>query len=112
VEAASLAKDKFLAVLSHELRTPLSPVLLTAETLLRRADIAEPVRKSLEVISRNIGTAAHFIDDLLDLTRISRGKLEIAAESLDLHEAVDGAVQVCEFEIQAKHQRLIVALAV
>ena len=111
VEAASLAKDKFLAVLSHELRTPLSPVLLAAETLLRRADLAEPVRESLEVISRNIRTAAHFIDDLLDLTRISRGKLEITAESLDLHEAVQGAVQICEAEIQGKHQRLIVTPA-
>ena len=110
VEAASIAKDNFLAVLSHELRTPLSPVLMSAHTLLRRTDLGEPVRESLEMISRNIKTEAHFIDDLLDLTRISRGKLEITAESMDLHKAVQSAVQICEPEIQAKRQRLIVAL--
>ena len=110
VEAASVAKDNFLAVLSHELRTPLSPVLLAAQTLLRRGDLAESVRESLEMISRNVQTEAHFIDDLLDLTRISHGKSEITAESMDLHEAVRGAVQICESEIQVKHQRLLVAL--
>jgi signal transduction histidine kinase len=62
------------------------------------------------MISRNIKTAAYFVDDLLDVTRISRGKMEVAAESMDLHEAVQGAVQICEPEIQAKNQSLIVAL--
>ena len=62
------------------------------------------------MISRNVQTDAHFIDDLLDLTRISRGKSEITTESMDLREAVRGAVQICESEIQVKHQRLFVAL--
>jgi two-component system, chemotaxis family, CheB/CheR fusion protein len=110
VEAASRAKDNFLAVLSHELRTPLSPVLMATQTLLRQADLAEPVRKTLEMIYRNVKIEAHFIDDLLDLTRISRGKMEIAFESVDLYEAVRGAVQICEQEIQGKHQKLTVAL--
>jgi two-component system, chemotaxis family, CheB/CheR fusion protein len=104
VEAANLAKDNFLAVLSHELRTPLSPVLMATQTLLRQVDLAGPVRKTLEMISRNVKIEAHFIDDLLDLTRISRGKLEITFESMDLHEAMRGAVQICEPEIQAKHR--------
>jgi two-component system, chemotaxis family, CheB/CheR fusion protein len=110
VEAASIAKDNFLAVLSHELRTPLSPVLMATETFLRQVDLAEPVRRTLEMISRNVKIEAHFIDDLLDLTRISHGKLEIALKSMDLHEAVRGAVEICESEIRAKNQNLIVAL--
>jgi two-component system CheB/CheR fusion protein len=56
VEAAGVAKDNFLAVLSHELRTPLSPVLMAAQTLLRRGDLAESFRESLEMISRNVQT--------------------------------------------------------
>jgi two-component system CheB/CheR fusion protein len=83
VEAASIAKDNFLAVLSHELRTPLSPVLMATETLLRQVGLAEPVRKTLEMISRNVKIEAHFIDDLLDLTLTSRGKLEIALKSME-----------------------------
>jgi signal transduction histidine kinase len=62
------------------------------------------------MISRNVQTEAHFIDDLLDLTRLWGGKSEITAQSMDLHEVVRGALQICESERQAKHQRLFVAL--
>jgi two-component system CheB/CheR fusion protein len=109
-EAAGKAKDQFFATLSHELRTPLVPVMITAESLLRRKDLPQRVTEGLQMICRNVELQRHFIDDLLDLTRISRGKFELNREPLDLHDAVRGAVQVCEPEIAAKQQKLTVEL--
>ena len=109
-EAANRAKDHFLAVLSHELRTPLTPVLMATRTLARRRDLPPAVAEALVMISRNVQLEAHFIDDLLDLTRISRGKLELVRVPMDLHEAVRRAVEITESDFQGKNQRLEVAL--
>lgn len=111
VEAASRAKDHFLAVLSHELRTPLAPVLLTTMTLQRRTDLAEPVVKGLEMIRRNVQLECHLIDELLDLTRIARGKLEISRDPVDLHEAICNAVDVSHPDTEFKKQQLEMNLA-
>jgi signal transduction histidine kinase len=78
-EAANKAKDQFLGVLSHELRTPLTPVLMSAQTLSRRKDLPPVAIEALEMIGRNIEVQSRLIDDLLDLTRIGRGKMELAA---------------------------------
>lgn len=110
LQAASRAKDHFLSVLSHELRTPLTPVLMAAQALGMRHDLPEGVRPALEMIQRNVRIEAHFIDDLLDLTRISRGKLEIHSEPTDLHAAVHAAVAACRPHIEQKDIRLAVAL--
>lgn len=108
--SADAAKDRFLAVLSHELRTPLTPVLTAVHMLSRRDDLPEPVCDALEMIRRNIRTEAHLIDDLLDLTRITRGTLEIARERVDLHVVVQAALTVCEDDMAARQQQLTVAL--
>ncbi|HEV7405003.1 MAG TPA: chemotaxis protein CheB, partial [Chthoniobacteraceae bacterium] len=109
-EAAGQAKDQFLAVLSHELRTPLTPVLMAVHTLSRRKDLPEAVTDALAMIRRNVEMEAHFIDDLLDLTRITRGKIEIALDSMDLHEAVHRAVEVSATDFETKQQTLSVTL--
>ncbi len=109
-EAATLAKDHFLAVLSHELRTPLTPVLMAVETMRRCKDLPESLRSGLEMIERNIQIEAHFIDDMLDLTRIAKGKLELIREPMDLHAAVRGAVEVSAADFEEKKQRLSIAL--
>ncbi len=109
-EAAGRAKDHFLAVLSHELRTPLTPIVMALRALSRRGDLPETVRSAHEMIQRNVQLEAHFIDDLLDVTRISHGKLEIAREEMDLHEAATRAVEVSTPDIEAKGQTLTVAL--
>jgi PAS domain S-box-containing protein len=70
---ASRAKDDFLAALSHELRTPLNPVLLVASDAATNADLPPETRADFEMIHRNVELEARLIDDLLDLTRISRG---------------------------------------
>jgi two-component system CheB/CheR fusion protein len=102
-EAANRAKDRFLAVLSHELRTPLTPVLTTLQILQRRPEIErEELRESLELIRRNIELEARLIDDMLDLTRISTGKLELHRSNVDAHDTILQAVQTVASELQAK----------
>jgi two-component system CheB/CheR fusion protein len=110
LEAAAKAKDQFLAVLSHELRTPLTPVLMATRILERRKDLSPEVRENLGVIRRNILIEAQFIDDLLDVTRIERGKLEILMEPVDLHGVLHQAINVADAELQAKRQKLTVDL--
>jgi len=87
-EAANRAKDLFLSVLSHELRTPLTPALAVIGILERDASLAEPVRRQIEMVRRNVETEARLVDDLLDLTRIARGKLSLHPEAVDAHAVV------------------------
>lgn len=104
-ESANRAKDQFLAVLSHELRTPLTPVLMAVSFLGKDRDLAPQMRDALQMIQRNIQIEARLIEDLLDLTRIARNKLELQAEALDLHEAIRQAVEICASDIEGrKHQ--------
>jgi len=79
------AKDDFLAALSHELRTPLTPVLMTASALAVDPTLPMEVREQLSMMRRNIELEARLIDDLLDFTTISRGKLILAPVITDLH---------------------------
>ena len=94
LESASQAKDLFLAGLSHELRTPLTPVVMAVQALSMRRDLPDVAYDALELIRRNVKVESHLIDDLLDLTRITRGKLEIVPEPMHLHEAVRQATMV------------------
>ena len=103
-EAANRAKDDFLAVLSHELRTPLTPALLaTAE--LESSPPSDPavLRESLALIRRNIELEARLVDDLLDVTRISRGKLRIASAPVDLHVALRDSLAMAGPLLREKH---------
>ena len=101
-EAANRAKDEFLAALSHELRTPLTPVLALASVVERDPDLPDRFRRQIEVVRRNAELEARLIDDLLDLTRIARGKLEIEPEPVLLGEALDHVVEICRPEADTK----------
>ncbi|MEA2604921.1 MAG: hypothetical protein QOF89_5913 [Acidobacteriota bacterium] len=94
-QAANLAKDQFLATLSHELRTPLTPVLAVISSLERDARLPPPVQESLAMVRRNVELEARLIDDLLDLTRISRGKLELSRRPADLRQVLEQAIETC-----------------
>ncbi|HWB61633.1 MAG TPA: ATP-binding protein [Chthoniobacteraceae bacterium] len=109
-EAATAAKNHFLALLSHELRTPLTPVVMAVQMLKRRKDLPATVNEALEMIDRNIVLEARFIDDLLDVTRIERGKLELQSTSMDLHDAIDAALEIATPDMEKKEQRLTRAL--
>ncbi|MBP7571851.1 MAG: response regulator [Acidobacteria bacterium] len=100
-EEASLAKDHFLSVLSHELRTPLTPVL-TGVALLQREALPAGAKRLLEVIQRNVELESRLIDDLLDLTRITRGKIELDKRPVELCTVVDRAVEVCQADMHAR----------
>ena len=105
-ERASLAKDQFLAMLSHELRTPLTPVLVSALALENEQGLPENIRESLQIIRRNVELEARLIDDLLDLTRISRGKVQLSLEIVDAHTLLRNALEICQTEIEQKHLAL------
>ena len=110
-EAATQAKDRFLAMLSHELRTPLTPILLAADLIEMRDDLPPDMRDAVAMIRRNVGLEARFVDDLLDVTRITRGTLEFHRAPMDAHEAIEGAVEISRPDFDAKGQRLDVRLA-
>jgi PAS domain S-box-containing protein len=93
--AANIAKDQFLATLSHELRTPLTPVMAVVSELERDQRLPADIQESLGMVRRNVELEARLIDDLLDLTRISRGKLELERGTADLREVIRHAVQTC-----------------
>jgi signal transduction histidine kinase/CheY-like chemotaxis protein len=101
-EAASQAKDRFLATLSHELRTPLTPVLALSSVLEKSASLPSSVRAQMEVIRRNAELEARLIDDLLDLTRIARGKLRVKPEPVRLTEVLESVIEICQREAASK----------
>lgn len=102
LENASAAKDEFLAALSHELRTPLTPVLLMSNALAIDPQLPNALRGDMEMIRRNVELEARLIDDLLDLTRITRGKLQVARQAVDLHETLGLALDICHSDAAAK----------
>jgi PAS domain S-box-containing protein len=85
-EAASKAKDDFLATLSHELRTPLSPAILLASEWENNPTLPADARNAFAAIRKDIELEARLIDDLLDLTRVAHGKLRFTPEIADVHE--------------------------
>jgi signal transduction histidine kinase len=102
-EAANEAKDRFIAMLSHELRTPLTPILFASSILSQDPTVPDRIREELKIITRNVELEARLIDDLLDVTRISQGKLNLAFETTDAHELLQSALRICSREISAKN---------
>jgi signal transduction histidine kinase/CheY-like chemotaxis protein len=100
---SNLAKDQFLAMLSHELRTPLTPVLASALALESEPALPPRIHESLQMIRRNVELEARLIDDLLDLTRIDRGKVQLNFEVVDAHSLLQNALEICQPEIDRKH---------
>ena len=105
-EEANRAKDRFLAMLSHELRTPLTPVLMTIAALRRQPDLNDDMRRDLEVLQRNVELEALLIDDLLDLTRIAHGKLELHNDAVDVHAAIAHALSISAGDLTGKNIRV------
>jgi HAMP domain-containing protein/signal transduction histidine kinase/CheY-like chemotaxis protein len=101
-EATNQAKDRFLAMLSHELRTPLTPILVSSSLLSEQPNLPEDVRKALKNIARNAQLEARLIDDLLDVTRISKGKLSLAFELMDIGSLWEAVFEICADEISEK----------
>jgi len=105
-ERANRVKDEFIAALSHELRTPLTPVLMTASVLREELRLPGDVREQLTMMQRNIELEARLIDDLLDLTRISRGKLEMVVRSVDVHSLIAHTYQIVRSDALGKEMAI------
>ncbi|HET6510867.1 MAG TPA: PAS domain S-box protein, partial [Candidatus Kapabacteria bacterium] len=105
-EAANEAKDRFLAVLSHELRTPLTPILTTVQALETDESLPKELVPWLEIIERNVQSEARLIDDLLDLTRISKGKLPLAKTEYDIHRIIREVLEMFTADATQKGIRI------
>ncbi len=110
-ERASQAKDRFLAVLSHELRTPLAPIATAAHLLEKSVPVPDKYRNLLPMIQRNVALEARLIDDLLDLTAISAGKVSLRPKVVDMHQLVRVVLDMLEASIREKSLQLAVELA-
>ncbi len=108
---ASQAKDDFIAVLSHELRTPLNPVLLVASAAVEREDLPEDVRKDFETIRKNVETEARLIDDLLDMTRILRGRMPLILTTVTVDSLLAETIAVLRNDAAAKEIELLTHFA-
>jgi len=109
-EQANRAKDDFLAALSHELRTPLNPVLLIASEAVNNFELPPRVRTDFDTIRRNVELEARLIDDLLDISRITCGKLVMEMEPVDVHTALSSAIEKVRSDIGQKEIALALNL--
>ena len=103
-EAADRAKDEFLALLGHELRNPLAPALTAVHLMKQRGENS----REREIIERQIRHMARLVDDLLDVSRLRRGAIELRREPFDLAEAVSRAVEMTSPIYAEKHHELVV----
>jgi signal transduction histidine kinase/CheY-like chemotaxis protein len=106
LQAAHRAKDEFLAMLSHELRTPLTPVLAAAHVWEDVPELPDDLRSDLGMIRRSVTVQSRLIDDLLDVTRVSRGKIDLAFAPVDVLTLVRESAAVVSADLLAKHQTL------
>ncbi|MDB5744496.1 MAG: putative histidine kinase, hybrid [Polaromonas sp.] len=108
---ADARKDEFLAMLAHELRNPLAPIRSAAELLkIARLEDAQ-VRKTSQIIARQVDHMTSLVDDLLDVSRVTRGLVTLEKEPLDIDDIVTDALEQVRPLVQSRHQHLAVALS-
>jgi two-component system CheB/CheR fusion protein len=104
--AADVRKDVFLATLSHELRNPLAPIRIAAQLLQSPKLGSQELKRAQGIISRQITHMSSLLDDLLDVSRITRGAFLLKKEYIDVRVLIDEAVEVVQPAIDAKHHTL------
>jgi signal transduction histidine kinase len=101
-DAANDAKDRFLAMLSHELRTPLNPILLWASAILEEEQTAPSLKEDIQMVRHNVELEARLIDDLLDIARITGGKLQLHLQLSDTATLFRDALEMVKVESARK----------
>ena len=101
-DAANNAKDRFLAMLSHELRTPLTPILLWANATLEEEQTAPSLKEGIQMVRRNVELEASLINDLLDIARITGGKLQLHLQLSDVATLFRDALEMVKAELARK----------
>ena len=105
-ESANRIKDEFIATLSHELRTPLTPIMGWAQLLKERTTTTSTLQRGLEVIERSARSQARLIDDLLDMSRIVTGKIQVKMQTVELQPIVRAALEAVLPAADAKGVRI------
>ncbi len=108
-EAANRAKDEFLAMLGHELRNPLAPILTALQLMTLRGDSGALEERA--VIERQVRHVVRLVDDLLDVSRIARGKIDLKSECVEFAAIVAKALEMTAPVLEQKHQRLEIDVA-
>ena len=103
---AVVKRDQFLAMLSHELRNPLAAILNGVSVLEHKDADREAVARGRQAIRRQVQHMSRLLDDLLDVARITQGKIDFRRKVLDLNELIEDAVQAVEPAMHARRQRL------
>ena len=103
-------KDEFLGILAHELRNPLTPMRFALELMRRSGNTSANTDKQLQVLDRQVTHMVRIIDDLLDVSRITHGKLELRKEVVSLSSVVRGAIELCRPAVDAAQHQLRVSL--
>ena len=103
---ANRRKDQFLAMLAHELRNPLAPIATASEVLARSAGNEDVVRNFSDVIRRQVGHMRNLVDDLLDVSRVTRGLIQLQKQPVDLKSAVQSAIEQARPLIEARKHEL------
>jgi signal transduction histidine kinase/ActR/RegA family two-component response regulator len=103
-------KDEFLGILAHELRNPLAPMRFAVEMLRRSAGNTADATRAQQVLEREIAHMVRIVDDLLDVSRITQGKVELRRESVELSTVVNAAIELCRPAIDAAGHTLTVSL--
>lgn len=110
VVAADRAKTRFLAMLSHELRTPLNPVMAQVQLMERDESLSPEQLEAVAMIRRNVEMEVRLIDDLLDLTKVSQGKVQLHKQVVDAHAAVRAAIEINQPDIALKEIQVSLSL--
>jgi len=110
LRAADQRKDEFLATLAHELRNPLAPIRQAAGAAAHRSATPEQIQWGLAIVQRQAAHMARLLDDLLDVSRITRGRLEVRRERVPLKTIVDAALEIAQPAMNAAKHQLSVAL--
>ena len=108
LQTADRQKNEFLAMLAHELRNPLAPLRNAAELLSRALSADEHLQAMTGIVHRQVSHLTRLVDDLLDVSRISQGRIELKRRAIPLAGIIEQAVETVESLVQEKHQTLSV----
>ena len=108
LEEANRNKDEFLALLAHELRNPLAPIRNSLQVMRLAGDNSEVLTRVRGIMERQLGHMVRLVDDLLDVSRITRGKVELRWARLDVSQVIETALETSRPLIEASAHRLVV----
>ena len=105
-EQAKLKQEQFLAMLAHELRNPLAPIAMATELIAKLTSSHENLPKLHGILARQVGQLSHLVDDLLDASRISSGRISLYKQEFTLKAIIDNAIEISSSSIALRHQLL------